>query len=503
MDFCFKKKIYPIALFWVVFFSGCHSLPPSTPEGPEEQYFEPGVGLWEETSIPSNLLGDWYRGGKLELTVAEDTLRVSGVWSLIQSVEKSGSFYRIIHFIGAQYYATYFLDLTEESVEVVETRGYAEDEAGAAALSEIERKHTLTSTNPWIPAGMPVDLQGNWHIHDGNIEMVIERETVILDGENWEIDSVQTNRTVDRLILKSGMKYKSLYFGGVGKYEMGVLLVDGREDIQDRYGKVHGDWVGLYRWWDFIEKCRLYPGSRWVYEYSYQENYTQVSNTTTPIDSIVQTNSLTGQFELEVTSSTIQEGTGSLILHAAFQIDGGEGRYYHVRKNGETEVLTDSSWVNPGVLKTGQYEIVLENDTLWYATAEGRVFFASSKIESGAEINLRAFVFPFEFPREGFPEGRDIFGKILFHDESIPSRPQAYGNVPASIIGHSDGSTTYVTGWYRKNYVYLLSGGGFSNVNYFHGDYDQRYWYRDPQYLDPYKNETSFSCKLLSFTPGS
>jgi hypothetical protein len=502
MDFCFKKNIYPTALFLVVFFYGCHSLPPSTPAGPEEQYFEPGVGLWEKTSMPADLLGDWYKGGKLELTVGEDTLRVSGIWSLIQSVEKSDSYYRIIHAIGAQYYATYFINLTEESVEVVETRSYAADEEGAAGLSEIESRHTMTSTNPWVTTGMPGDLQGNWHIHDGNMEMVIDRESLVLDGELWGIDSVQTNRTVDRLILKSGNRYKSLYFGEVGEYTMDVLLVDGKADIQDRYGKVNGNWVTLHKWWDFIEQCRLYPGSRWIYEYSYQEYYTQVYNTTTPIDSIVQTNSLTGQFELEVTSSTIQEGTGSLTLYAAFQIDGGEGWYFHARKDGKTEVLTDSSWVNPGHLKTEQYEIVLEDDTLWYATEEGVVFFASAKIESFAAINLRAFVYPFEFPREGFPEGRDILGEILFHDEIIPSRPKVYGDTPSAIIHHSDDSITYLAGSYINNYLCLLSGGGFRDMNYFFGDYDQLYWNGREWYLDPYVKETSFSCKLLSFTPG-
>ena len=201
MDFPFKKNIYPIFFLLLVFFCSCHSLPPSTPAGPEEQYFEPGVGLWEETTMPTDLFGDWYSGGKLKLTVGEDTMRVSGIWSLIQSVEKSDSYYRIIHVIGAQYFATYFLKLTQESVEVVETKGYAADAEGAVALAEIESRHTMTSTNPWVPAGMPGEMQGNWHIHDGEMEMVIDRESAVLDGELWDIDSVQTNRTVDRLIL--------------------------------------------------------------------------------------------------------------------------------------------------------------------------------------------------------------------------------------------------------------------------------------------------------------
>ena len=500
MAFRLKISIYPITLLLLVLFYGCHSLPPSEPLA-EEKGFDPRILPWEKVSLPQNLLGDWYGEGKIDLTVGEDTLLVRGVWTLIQSAAKSDSYYRIIYKIGGQYHTIYFRDLTKEEVKMVCADGNAADEEGASALPVVSSWSTLTSTNPWIPTGMPGEMPGNWHIHDGKLEMVIDREGVILDGELWEIDSVQTNRTVDRLILRSGEIYKSFYFQEVERYTMEALLVDGKEDIQDRYGKVYGEWSTLYRWWDFIEKCSLYPGSRWVYDYSYSESYIKVYNTSSPIDSIIQTNSFKGQFELEVTSTTIQDGTGSLTLQTAFLIYGGEGSYRHFQKDSVIRKLTDSSWVNPGILKTEQYEIVLENDTLWYEAEEGKVLFASAKIESHAAINLRAFVYPFEFPREGFPEGRDIFVDILFHDESIPSSLQGYGyELHASII--SSGKRTYVFGLYMNNYVCLLFGGGFSDMNYFHGDYNQRYWYGGPQYLDPYVKETSFSCKLVSFSPG-
>ena len=495
MDFCFKKNIYPIVFLFLVFFYGCHSLPPSTPAGPEEQYFEPGVGLWEETSMPAELLGDWYSGGKLELTVGEDTLRVSGIWSLIQSVEKSDSYYRIIHMIEAQYFATYFLKLTQESVEVVEAKGYATDEEGAAALSEIESRHTMTSTNLWVTTGMSGDLQGNWHIHDGKMEMVMDRESVVLDGELWDIDSVQTNRTVDRLILRSGDRYKSLYFHEVGEYTMGALLVDGKEDIQDRYGKVIGEWSTLHRWWDFIEKCRLYPGSSWIYDYSYQEYYTQVYNTATPIDSIVQTNSLEGQFELEVTSSTIQEGTGSLTLQTAFQIAEEKGRYFHARKDDKIEVLTDSSWVNPGHLKTEQYELFLENDTLWYETDEGRVFFASTKVQFDGLVNIRVFIYPFTFPREGFSESRDILSKI---QQNLTIPISYLLNLPSLSFDNMVSGIDL-----EKSAVFKL-GKGFEYIYYLYGDHNLSSWSKSGYSIatNPHLKETSFYCRLLDFTSG-
>jgi len=309
-------------------------------------------------------------------------------------------------------------------------------------------------------------------------------------------------KEIGEVILKSGNRYKSLYFGEVGEYTMDVLLVDGKADIQDRYGRIPGDWKTLNKWWDFIEKCRLYQGSRWNYSYCYWKYINEVDNTSSPRDSILQSDSLKGQFELEITSSTMQGATGSLTLQATFQIAEEKSRYFHAQINGDIQILSDSSWSKAGVTEIEQYEIVLENDTLWYRTEEGVVFFASAKIESFAAINLRAFVYPFEFPREGFPEGRDILGEILFHDEIIPSRPKVYGDTPSAIIHHSDDSITYLAGSYINNYLCLLSGGGFRDMNYFFGDYDQLYWNGREWYLDPYVKETSFSCKLLSFTPG-
>ena len=501
MGFHFKENIYPIAFLSVLFFSACHSLPPAEP--PVENIAIDPRGLpWEKASLPAGLLGDWYKEGKIDLTVGGDTLHVRGVWSLVQSTEKSDSYYRIIYKIGSQYRSIYLRNIMETEVQIAYTDSMASSEEGASARPVAGTWVTLTSYNPWILTNMPSKMSGDWHIHDGKLEMAINSETVVLDGVLWEIDSVQTNRTVERLVLKRGESYKSFYYQEVGEYSMDVLLVDGKDDIQDRLGNVPGEWGTFRRWWDLIEKCGLYSGSHWLYDYSYLENYTRVYNTAAPIDSIVETASLKGQLDLEVTSSTIGEGTGSLYLEAIFLIDEEKGGYYQDRKNGSREVLTDSSWVIPGRIVTMDYEISLENDTLWYRTAEGKVFFASTKFERGAKINNRVFVYPFEFPKEGFPEDSDIFGKILLPDETIPSEHKIYAGVPSATIHHGDGSITYLEGQYMDSYVDLLSGSGFSDMNYFFGDYDQMTWYRGPQYYDPYKMETSFSCKLLSFTPG-
>jgi len=201
--------------------------------------------------MPVDLLGDWYMEGKIYLTVTEDTLNVSGYWAPIQSVAKSYSYYRIIYKSTERYYAIYLQYSKKEEVQIVHAESNAVDEERASALPVTGIWYTLTSTNPWIPTNMPGVLPGNWHISDGEMEIVIDKDKVILDGEVWEIDSVQTNRTVYRLILKKGENYKSFYYKDVGPYNMNVLIIDGKEDIQDRYGNVPGEWNKLYKWWNF------------------------------------------------------------------------------------------------------------------------------------------------------------------------------------------------------------------------------------------------------------
>ena len=82
MAFRLKISIYPITLLLLVLFYGCHSLPPSEPLA-EEKGFDPRELSWQQVSMPGDLLGDWYREGKIDLTVGKDTLRVQGTLSLI------------------------------------------------------------------------------------------------------------------------------------------------------------------------------------------------------------------------------------------------------------------------------------------------------------------------------------------------------------------------------------------------------------------------------------
>jgi len=430
-----------------------------------EGYFDPSKLPWQQVSIPEDLRGEWYTEGDLYLAVTEEDFRAEGVLAIFQSISKSDSYYRIIYRIAQKYHAIYLRNLTNEEVQIVHADSTAVDEEGASAVSVSRNWLTLTATNPWIPTVITTEISGNWHIQDGMMELVIEREKVLLDGESWQIDSIQTNRHVDRFILKRDENYKSLYFQEVGSYTMEALLVDGKKDIQDRYGRVPGDWKTLSRWWDFIDACSLYPGSRWSYDFYYWKIINELDNTSLPRDSILQSDSLKGQFELEVTNSTIQGETGSLTLQATFQIAEEKGIYYHAKVNGEVQILSDSSWSRSDITTSKQYEIVLENDTLWYNTDEGKVFFASTKVKPNARVIIRAFVYPFDFPKEIFSMGININVGIQF-----PGIKPSFG---------------------ADRLAYFVQGEGFKYI-----------YYSDCTSLIPLK-AISFRCDLKYFTPGS
>jgi len=464
MKYFFQKNIYPMVFLLLVFFSGCHSLPPSKPPD-EDTSFNPSKLPWQQVSIPSDLRGDWYTEGELYLSVTDDDFRVAGILATFQSISKSDSYYRIIYRIAQQYHAIYLRELMKEEIQIVHTDSAAVDGEGASALPVGKTWFTLTSTNPWIPTMLTTDILGNWHIRDGMMEVVLEVEKVVLDGESWEIDSIQTNSHVDRFILKKDENYKSFYFREVGSYSMEALLVDGKEDIQDRHGRVPGNWKTLSRWWGFIDACRLYPGSRWSYDFDYWKIINEVDNTSLPRDSILQSDSLNGQFELEVTNSTMQGETGSLTLEATFKINEEKGVYYHAKVNVDLQILSDSSWSKSDITVTKQYEFVLENDTLWYNTDEGKVFFASTKIKPNARVDIRAFVYPFDFSKEVFSMGINIITVGI----QFPGIEPSFGvNRLASF----------------------MQGEGFKYI-----------YYSDCTSLIPL-NEISFRCDLTSFTPG-
>ncbi|MBW7995719.1 MAG: hypothetical protein FVQ81_03920 [Candidatus Glassbacteria bacterium] len=472
----------------------CHDLPSESTGSPPDEKFDPRNVKWEETSLPAALIGDWYADGKPELSFAGDTMWVRTFLFSIATVSQSDSIYRIIYHVESSYRALYLRNLTSTQIQTAYTDSTASDLQGAAALSVNSFWLTLNTYNHWAARIMPGELAGNWHVADGELELAISAEEVSIDGLVWKVDSVTTNQIIDRLVLNSSQNYQTLFYRDFDRYTMEVLLAAGKKDFLAEEEALQGDWKKLSRWWNFAESLPLEEGMRWSYEYELDESYIQANWDSIPPDSSYLKNSLKGRLEIQVLSAAWGEYTGQATVQSTFSIDEEQGKYLHFHKEGTTELVTDSAWSNTFVLARADHEITLENDSLWFQTAGGKVLFASNKLQQGREVNLRPFVYPFEFPRDGFPNGPNATFKIAFSG-TMSENP---GLERSGAISHSYtlglGETiTVMKGFAVSKYAFFEIGKGFYKVMYFHGAYDVGIW---AGWLsrNPYKNEAKFNC---------
>ncbi|MBW7995718.1 MAG: hypothetical protein FVQ81_03915 [Candidatus Glassbacteria bacterium] len=319
-----------------------------------------------------------------------------GIRADFHSIARAENFFRLIYKLGGAFRAAYFNNLTDTSVQVAYTDSSSSD-AQAVETSPVSGSwRTLTSTNPWIPASaISSRLFGNWHVADGNLELEITLNNVEIDGDVWLLDSVQTNRTANRLLLRSGMNYKILYYQKLQQYAMDVILVDGKVDLQDRFGRLEGEFETVAKWLDIFDSGGFKPGARWDYDFSYDQIYEVDSTTALPRVTVDSTLRFSGRMEVEVTASSIAAGSGSLSLTVTFTTTEERGRYLHTLYTDPIQVLTDTTWADSSLnrVESNQYEIVLESDTLWYDTPGGRAFFASTKVSPGVSIHAELFMF--------------------------------------------------------------------------------------------------------------
>ncbi|MFC1544609.1 hypothetical protein ACFL4X_00440 [Gemmatimonadota bacterium] len=443
--------IIAVSLLLLGLVISCNSLPPLGPgEGHDpDVLFRPEQLNWEETSMPINLLGHWYANGSLIMSFREDTLFVLGNNSLIQAVDKSESYFRIIYRIDSDYYTFYLRDLDEKIVRVAYTDSVAANLQDATTLRVIQNWESLTSTNPWLRADKPEMLLGNWHLHDGVVEITIGEDTVTIDNQSWIFSAHQSNSTVNRIILSKDNVFKTIYYKELSPYTLEGLLVDGNEDLEDKYGEVHGEWQTFLQWWDFVTQANLKRGYILSYDYTYHNLLSITDNTVSPPDSFVLEEDLEARLRLEVKSGVITSTpfSGNISLESSFQILQDGGKYFHAKKSAPMEVVSDSSWNKGSSTVAKEVDIFPLNDTLWFSTAQGNVFFASRKFHQGAMVNLRPFIFPFQFPMESFPQGPDIIGEVHF---LVVEKPQV--------------SDDQVSGTHSKAAGSLMSGGGFGKV---------------------------------------
>jgi len=467
----------------------------SGPDGEDDSFgLKPSHLAWHQSSIPENMIGDWYRNGNIELSVFEDSFQVKSISAQLVSVETSDPYVRIIYKIAEYYKSLYIQETNPDTLKIAYVDTFATSRTDAARLPVREVWYIVTSTNPWLSISMPQELNGNWHLHDGNSEINISPESFILDKESWSIEASQTNGRIYRLVINKGTSYKMLYYMVVAEYTMSACLVDGLVDLQDRHGGLAVEWETYNRWWDLLEKAGFEQDTRWSYDYNLKALSNEVINTHSPVDSFIRDETLTGRLELEVVSNSISGGEGVLTLQSTFQIDQEAGRYLHIKGDGETrQVVDDSSWVANGLTHSENFDIMLENDTLWFDTDKGKVMFASARLERHSLINLRPFAYPGIFNADDFPYDRDIFGVVTFSPDDKPQTRYFGDNL--DIFQHTV-NTYIISGCSELNYTLLTFGRGIEQVECFRGAYNNMdIWYNRGSRADPYVKEISFSCK--------
>ncbi|MBW7996321.1 MAG: hypothetical protein FVQ81_07100 [Candidatus Glassbacteria bacterium] len=227
----------------------CHSLPPLAPVSANQKIsFNPTVVTWQEAQSRSPLLGDWYRNGELSLIIAADSLNVEGTRVTSWMLDNYESFYRVTYEVEIGYVSLYLNLISDDSLAMAYTDGQAATAAEAHLLELINLWYVLTSSILWIPTGVPGELFGYWHVDDNVMELHITSQQVTISGVEWDIESVETNYNVDRILLARGDTHMALYFRNLQITTVEMLLSQTTADIQDRYGQIEGDWRLLTKW---------------------------------------------------------------------------------------------------------------------------------------------------------------------------------------------------------------------------------------------------------------
>ena len=118
------------------------------PGFPIDSLFNPSLTTWLDTTMPSKLIGSWYKYTEHELEIRADSLVIKGEISSIESVAKYLSYCRIIHLRGGRYRTLYTRDLSISASHSELLIAYADSSAadvtGAARLPVIPDLDTET-----------------------------------------------------------------------------------------------------------------------------------------------------------------------------------------------------------------------------------------------------------------------------------------------------------------------------------------------------------------------
>jgi len=452
------------------FFSGCESTNPLAPEEKIDLH-----GEWTAVLIPENLLGNWFWNSMWDMTIGLETIEDSVKTTAILAVEKQGEIFRIIHkFKENVYFVTYFRFSSDNEIRMAASDGAARDIDKVRLLPLLEW-YTATRILPWENTTLPPELPGNWHIPDGEEEIVINESSITLSGKNWNIEASQTNGTISRIVIKSGMAQKSFYYRlNIRNYTMEAALKDGLEIIHDKFGHLpESEWSNFSRWWDIKESFPLVEGTRWRYEFNYRNLYDPQLDFFGRWDAKKHDIKASGSFELVLVASKTNSVSSSYRFSSSFHIDKEECYIHHSRVNPENylpEILSDTTTVEENLVFTNEYLIVEDNDSLWYETEEGRKLFSPVQVSWGTFAYLKMFTYPKSKTEDYF------FALLINPSQASPA---------LAFVSHD----------LFEEECYFIPGRGIKNIHYFHGEY------RVMTAPSTYEEELTF--ELTEFVPGN
>jgi len=485
----------------IVFVLACQSVPTDSNSRLDQinttSDFYPTTLAWSQSRVSEELSGNWYKDGNLEIAIYEDSVRVKNSTFNLEVFETAQPYARIIYRKGEYYKSLYVKALKSDSMLVAYVDSAASNLTLARILPVRNLWYAVTSTNPWLPFDIPAALQGNWHIYDGHSEISLSGDSLTLDGESWNIEEGQTNRHIFRLILHREPEYKTLYFNEIEEFKMEARLVDGTPDLQDAFGYLSGSWQIYYRWWNFLERIDFRTGSHLGFNYSQKSIYANLANSQSPFDSFYTERTMSGRVELAVASNSISGGGGGLTLKSTFQIDQDTKIDRQLLRSyfAPIQMIRDSTVIEYGLTQVQSFNLVLENDTLWYATEHGKVVFASRRLQKFSTINLRFLAHPSVFNSDSFPLEPDIFGVVTFSGGAEPEM-RNFGENLRTILRVGWVGLIVANGFSARNYLVLTADKRIEKVECFQGQYYNREaWYHiNSGRTDPFAKEVSFSC---------
>lgn len=452
----YKNIFILFIIFNAIILSSCDKFNPLAPDSESKQE----ALQWQSTELPRTLVGEWYYLDKINITIVEDTVKAkhkyfNANYHILDVEKKEDQHYRLILEMverNSTYTCLNILFLSETELEIAFSKEYAMLEENVR--NQPPDKSYVVAKNPtWISQQFPDELIGNWQLQQGDLDVEIEKSEVFIYGKSWSIEAVETNRTIDRLVLKNGQNIKSLYFSELGSDQMQAVIKDGRVVSSEEYKKLLGELRTFTMWWDLFDYLILKQGSRWRYGYEYNSSHRHYYD----YETVEISRSLIGLFELDITRIETVHLATNYRIKALYQIDKEEYRYHKVMYLTDEPEVTDTSYTKENFEINEEFNLVMDNDTLWYETEEGKEYFINVRLEKSSLVNLKLFGIPVTCTLNIGTQGPNLAWMREDTETNVELSPGAgFNSVNYSYVGENPLGVSTTPGHTKINISFVL-----------------------------------------------